>query len=166
MGKTKKLAIMAILTAIALGIFTLEAQLPSLVPVPGVKLGLANIITLVAMYILDRRDAGVILLMRIALGSLFAGSPSTLLFSAAGGLLAYITMCLLFRLIPEERVWVTSALAGVAHNAGQLAACALVVKTPGVIAYAPVLAISGIITGIFTGIAAKYLLRALKHIKL
>lgn len=161
MPKTKKMAFMAVLTAIALGIFMLEAQLPSPVPVPGVKLGLANVITLAAICILGRGEAAAVLVMRILLGAVFAGSPSTLLFSAMGGAVAYALMCVLTALIPRERLYVTSALSAVGHNVGQLLACQLVVHTPGIWGYFPILAASGIITGLFTGIAAKYLLQAL-----
>ena len=166
MAKTKRLALMAVLTAMALGIFMLEAQLPSIVPIPGIKLGLANIITLTTMLILGRREAGAVLLMRILLGAAFAGSPATLIYSAAGGLLAYACMCALTLFIPEKRLWVTSALSALAHNAGQLLACALIVQTPGVLTYAPALAVSGIITGVFTGVAAMYLVRAVRKMKL
>ena len=165
MGKTKKLALMALLTAIALTIFVIENQIPTPVPVPGVKLGLANIITLIAMKLLGKKEAGAVLLVRVLMGSMFAGSPSTLLFSAAGGLLAYLVMCLTVDLFGENQLWIVSALAGLAHNAGQLLACVLVVRTPGVFAYAPVLAASGVITGIFTGLAAQALLKALKKTK-
>ena len=162
MVKTKRLALMALLTAIALTVFVIENQIPAPVPIPGVKLGLANIVTLVAMKLLSRREAGAVLLVRILMGAMFAGSPSTLLFSAAGGVLAYGVMCLTFGLFPEKLLWVVSALAGLAHNAGQLLACVLVVKTPGVLVYAPILAVSGILTGVFTGLAAMVLLRRLK----
>ena len=144
MAKTKRLALMALLTAIALTIFVIENQIPAPVPIPGVKLGLSNIITLVAMVLLSRREAGAVLLVRILMGAMF----------------------LTIGLFPEKQLWVVSALAGVAHNAGQLLACVLVVKTPGVLAYAPILAASGVITGVFTGLAAMYLLRALKKTKL
>ncbi|MGI5977498.1 MAG: Gx transporter family protein [Candidatus Limivicinus sp.] len=159
--KTKKLALTAVLTAAALIVFIIEAQIPAPVPIPGIKLGLANIIVLTAMLLLGRKTAGVVQLLRIIMGAVFVG-PATLLYSAAGGLLAYGVMCALVGVIPEKRLWVLSALAAVAHNAGQLAACVLVVKTPGVFAYLPVLAVSGIITGIFTGFAAMYLVRALR----
>ena len=162
----KRLAFMAVLTAAALIIFIVEAQIPPLVPVPGVKLGLANIITLVAMYLLSRKEAGLVLLMRIILGAVFAGSPSTFLFSALGGLLAYAAMCALKGPVPESRMWMISIVAAVAHNIGQLLVCMLVVKTPGIIVYLPVLVISGIITGAFTGIAATYLVKAIRKIKL
>ena len=165
MPKTRRLALMALLTAIALTIFVVEAQIPAPVPIPGVKLGLANIITLITMRLLGKREAGAVLLVRVLMGAMFAGSPSTLLFSAAGGALAYLLMCLLAERFGPDRLWIVSALAGIAHNAGQLLACALVVKTPGVFAYAPVLAASGVITGVFTGLAAQYLLKALKKVK-
>ena len=165
MPKTRRLALMALLTAIALTIFVVEAQIPAPVPIPGVKLGLANIITLITMLLLGKREVGAVLLVRVLMGAMFAGSPSTLLFSAAGGALAYLLMCLLAERFGPDRLWIVSALAGIAHNAGQLLACALVVKTPGVFAYAPVLAASGVITGVFTGLAAQYLLKALKKMK-
>lgn len=166
MPKTKKLALMAVLTAIALTIFMLEAQLPTPVPIPGVKLGLANIVTLTAMLILGRREAGAILAARIIMGAVFAGNPSAMLYSAAGGVLAYAAMCLLVGVVPEKRLWAVSAVSAVAHNMGQLLACVLVVKTPGVFIYAPALIVSGVITGVFTGFGAMYLVRALRKLKL
>ena len=86
MAKTKKLCFMAVLTAIALTIFMIENQLPSPVPIPGIKLGLANIITLTAMAILGRKEAGAILAARIIMGAIFAGSPSTFIYSAAASI--------------------------------------------------------------------------------
>ena len=166
MPKTRKLTLMALLTAIALTIFVIENQIPAPVPIPGVKLGLANIITLITMKLLGKKEAGAVLLVRILMGAMFAGSPSTLLFSAAGGLLAYLVMCMTVDHFGENQLWIVSALAGLAHNAGQLLACVLVVRTPGVFAYAPILAASGVITGVFTGFAAQYLLKALKKAKI
>lgn len=164
MVNTRKLALMALLTAIALAIFVVEAQIPAPFPVPGVKLGLANVITLVAMKLLGKKEAGAVLAVRVLMGAVFAG-PSTMLFSAAGGLLAYLVMCLTVGLFADAQLWIVSALAGIAHNMGQLAVCVAVVKTPGVLAYAPILLASGIITGVFTGLAAQYVLKALKNVK-
>lgn len=164
MAKTKRLAFMALLTAMALTIFVIEAQIPAPVPVHGVKLGLSNVITLTAMLLLGRKEAGVVLILRIIMSPMFTGSFAALIYSISGGLLAYITMCLLIGLFPEKLVWVVSAVAAVAHNAGQLIAAALVVKTPRLLYYAPVLAASGIITGVFTGVAAMYLVRAVRKI--
>ena len=166
MPKTKKIVLMALLTAIALTIFVVENQLPAPVPIPGVKLGLANIITLVTMLLLGKQEAAAVLLVRVLLGAMFAGSPSTLLFSAAGGFLAWLVMCLTVGLFDQKQLWIVSALAGLAHNAGQLLTCALVVKTPGIFAYAPILAVSGVLTGVFTGLAAMYLIRALHNMRI
>lgn len=162
MAKTKKLVFMAMLTALALGIFILEAQIPAPVPIPGVKLGLANIITLAAMLLLGKKEAGAILIMRIILGSVFAGNASTIIYSAAGGFLSYLAMYVCVSLIPESYLWLTSAISALFHNAGQLIASMLVLKTPQIWVYAPILAVSGIITGIFTGVAAAYLVKALR----
>ena len=165
MRKTKKLALMALFSTIALIIFIVEAQIPAPVPIPGVKLGLANIITLVAMVLLGKKAAGGVLFVRIFLGSLFAGSPSTLIYSACGGFAAYVVMCLLIGCMQNERLWLLSVFSAIAHNAGQLGACALVLQTPGIFVYAPILTISGVITGVFTGLAAMYLLRAMKKMR-
>lgn len=161
MAKTKKLSLMALLAAIALIVFVIEAQIPPLVPIPGIKLGLANMITLVAMVILGRREAGAILLVRILMGSMFSGGVSGFLFSIAGGLLAYLVMMLLIGLFPQKLLWVVSIFGAIAHNIGQLTVAVLVSKTPSIIVYGPALMASGIITGAFTGIGAYYLVQAL-----
>ena len=158
MAKTKKLALMAMLTAASLIGFVIEAQIPAPVPVPGVKLGLANVITLVAMLLLGRREAGLILFVRIAMGSVFAGGVSGFIFSICGGVLAYAVMCLTVRAFPLKMLWVVSALGAVAHNIGQLIAAVAITKTAALLVYAPVLLASGIVTGVFTGLAATYLL--------
>lgn len=158
MAKTKKLALMAMLTAASLIVFVIEAQIPAPVPVPGVKLGLANVITLVAMLLLGRREAGLILFVRIAMGSVFAGGVSGFVFSVCGGVLAYAVMCLTVRAFPLKMLWVVSALGAVAHNIGQLIAAVAITKTAALLVYAPVLLASGIVTGVFTGLAATYLL--------
>ncbi len=163
MKTTKKLVLMALLTALSLGIWVIEAQIPPLVPVPGVKLGLANIVTLAAMVLLGKREAGDILLARVVLGSMFAGSFSAILFSLAGGVLAWAVMALTLNAFSEKQIWIVSAFGALAHNAGQLAAAIAVTKTPSLLWYAPALAASAVVTGVFTGLAAMYLLRATKR---
>ena len=151
MKGTKCLAVLAMFTAIALTIFVAEAQIPPVVPIPGVKLGLANIVTLIAMALLGRRQAGEILLVRIVLGSVFAG-----------GVFAYLVMCLTIRRLPERLLWVVSVLAAFGHNAGQLLVAVWVTGTPSILVYAPALVAASVITGAFTGVAAMYLVRALR----
>ncbi len=164
MPKTRKLSLMAMLTAVSLIVFVIEAQIPPPVPVPGVKLGIANMITLVAMLVLGRKEAGAILLVRIIMGSVFAGGVSALLFSIAGGILAYAVMCLTLKLFPEKMLWAVSILGAIAHNAGQLALAIAITKTAGLLVYAPVLIASAIISGAFTGLGAMYLAKALRKL--
>lgn len=161
MAKTRKLALMAVLTAISLTVFVIEAQIPVPIPIPGAKLGIANMITLVAMSVLGRREAGAILAVRILMGSMFAGGVSGLMFSLAGGALAYAVMCLLIKLFPQKLMWVVSIFAAIAHNAGQLIVSVVISGTVSILVYAPALLAAGIATGAFTGVGAMYLTRAL-----
>ena len=147
----KRLTRLALLTAIALTIFMAEAQLPPLVPIQGVKLGLANIVTVYAVFALGAGDALLILAGRVFLGAVFSGQMMTLLYSAGGGVLAW-------------QIWLCSPVAAVFHNLGQLLVAAGVMKTWVVMAYLPYLVLSGILTGLFTGLCAQFLLNRLKHL--
>ena len=158
----QRLTMGAMLTALALGIYFLEAQLPPLVPVPGVKLGLSNVITLFALYKLGSRDAAAILICRILLASLFGGQAVSLLFSLCGGLLAFLTMTLMKPLLRKNQIWVSGVLGALAHNAGQILAAWLLLKRAEVFAYLPLLIISAIITGLFTGLCAQELVKRLR----
>lgn len=162
MTKTKKMVFMALLTALSLIVWVIEAQIPVPVPVPGVKLGLASVITLAAMMLLGRKEALSILLMRVFLACLFAGNFSVILFSLAGGLLSWAVMALVLKAFPEKLLWVVSVLGAIGHNAGQLLAAILVTRTASLVWYAPALLCAAILTGAFTGFCAMYLQRALK----
>ncbi len=166
MRGTKKLVFMALLAAISLVVWVIEAQIPAPIPVPGVKLGLASVVTLTAMALLGRKEALAVLLVRIVLAGVFAGSFSAILFSLAGGLLSWLVMALTLGLFPENRLWVVSVFGAIAHNAGQLLAAMLVTKTTALIAYAPALLCAAIVTGAFTGAAAQALQKPLRgHIR-
>ncbi len=153
----KRLTINALLTAMALGIFVLEATLPPLTPIPGIKLGLANLITLFALVFLSGKDALIILLARILLGALFAGNPSVLLYSLPGGLMSLLMEFLLLRKNPVQFLWGVSAIGALVHNTMQVLIAILITRTPIILSYLPVLWISGIITGVFTGLCIRYL---------
>ena len=158
---------MALLLAIALTIFVAEAQLPPPVPIAGVKLGLANIVTLAALVWLGRREALAVLLGRIVLGSVFAGQAVSFIYSLAGGLMCFFVMALILSLLGKERLWVVSVFGAMAHNVGQILAAIVLTHTWLITAYLPILLISGIITGIFTGLCAQLLVSRIdkKHIK-
>jgi len=154
--KVRKMTVSALLAAIALTIFAVEAQIPPLSPVPGIKLGLANVVTVFALYLMGPASAGLVLAVRIVLGSLLLGQVSAMIYSIAGGVLAFGVAALLSRRIGSDKMWVVSVFSAVAHNAGQMAAAVLVTGTPAIAWYMPMLVISGIITGTFTGISAQY----------
>ncbi len=161
----KRLARAAVLTAVALGIFIVELQLPHLAPIPGVKLGLANIVTVFAMFLLGPGDALAILLARILLGSLFSGQVMALAYSLAGGLLCYLLMLPLRRLLTVRQIWVCGVLGAVAHNIGQMAVALVVTGTAAILVWLPVLMVSGILAGLFTGLCAQFALRRLQNSK-
>ena len=160
-SRTHRLTLMALLTAVALIIFTVEAQLPPLAPIPGIKLGLANIITVYAMFRLGPRDTLCILLCRIFMGSIFSGQMMTLIFSLSGGLLCYLVMLGMRKVVTEDQIWLCSAVGAVAHNLGQVLAAMAVSGTAAMIVYFPVLLLSGVLAGLFTGLCAQFLLRRL-----
>lgn len=153
---------MALLTAVALIIFMVEAQIPSPVPIPGVKIGLANVVTVYAMFALGPVQTLMILVCRVFLGSVFSGQMMTLLYSLGGGLLCWCAMCLLRKVLTWKQIWVCSVFGAICHNIGQMAVAVAITRTPSLVVYLPVLMISGIIAGTFTGLAAQLLLHHLK----
>ena len=156
---------LALLTAIALTIFLAEAQIPALTAVPGVKLGLANIVTVYTMFALGPGDAFLVLSARVFLGAVFSGQPMTLIYSAAGGLLSWCVLCLLGRLLTDRQIWLASPVAAIFHNLGQLLAAAAVLRSWSVLAWLPYLVIAAVLAGLFTGVAAQALLRRLERIQ-
>ena len=161
----KRLTRMALLTGIALAIFVVEAQLPPIAPIPGIKPGLANIVTVWALFTLGPLDAALILLARILLSALYSGQVMALLYSLCGGVCAYLVSLLARRIVTDRQLWVVSILGAVAHNAGQLLAATAVLGTGAVWYYGPVLGVSGVAAGAFTGFAAQFLYDRLRNIR-
>ena len=155
--KTRKLTLMALLTAIALTIFMIESQIPPLVPIPGVKLGLSNIVTVFAVFALGPGEAASILFARIFLGAVFAGNFSTIFYSGAGGLCAILVTIGLRKLLTKKQLWVAGVCGAIAHSVGQMAMAIAITATPGLIAYLPIMIVASILSGAFTGFCAQLL---------
>ena len=151
------------LTGVALIIFIVEAQIPPLTSIPGIKMGLANIITVFAVFAVGPVDAAAILASRVLLGSMFAGSLSTLMYSAAGGALCLLAMLALRRVLSMRQIWVASVIGAAAHNVGQIAVAIAVTGTVGLLAYLPVLLMSGMLAGLFTGLCAQGVVRRMRN---
>ena len=161
---TKQLTLCALLTATALALSYLENLFPlSLaIPIPGVKLGLANIVTVFALYALGPAQALMILTARCLLGAMFAGNANALLFSLLGGFAAMLAMILLVRL-ERFSVYGVSIGGAAAHNCGQIAAALLTLGSTAPLYYLPVLLAVSLLTGGLTGLASACLFRGLRH---
>ena len=159
---TRQLTLCGVLTTLALALSVAENQLPltMAIPIPGIKLGLANIVTVFALYALGPAQAVLILLARCTLGALFAGNMNALLFSLMGGLAAMGVMILLSR-VRALSVYGVSVGGAAAHNCGQVAAAVLTLGNTAPLYYLPVLLGVSLFTGAFTGLVAACLFRAL-----
>ena len=155
--KIRRITTMALLCAIALTIHMVEAQIPPIVPLPGVKIGLANIVTVFAVFALGPGDAAMILTGRIFLGAVFAGNFSSILYSAAGGACAILVTILLRGLVTKKQLWAAGSLGAVAHSIGQVATASLLMGSAGVLVYLPVLMAVSVVTGFCTGLCAQFL---------
>ena len=158
----KKLTTLSLFTALSLIIFTLERLIPPLVPIPGIKLGLANIITLILLRNYSVKDTALVLIVRILLSAFFSGQAISLVYSLSGGIGSLIVMALIHKLLAGHYLFLTSIIGGIAHNLGQLLIAFLITQVPGVLVYLPFLILGGMLTGLFTGLCAhfsqKYLL--------
>lgn len=161
---TKELTRCALLTAMALALSYLENFFPlSLaIPVPGIKLGLANIVTVFALYALGSGQALMILLARCFLGAVFAGNMNALIFSVMGGLTAMVVMILLKKW-KKLSIYGVSIGGAAAHNCGQVAAAVLTLGNSGPLYYLPILLGVSLFTGALTGLIAACLFRALAY---
>lgn len=157
MKKTKRLVLLAMLTAVAMILSYVESLLPS-VGIPGVKMGLANIAVIFALFRFGWKEAAALSLVRVVLVSLLFGSVGAMLYSLAGAVLSLAVMALLRRIDRFSTVGVSVA-GGVAHNAGQILMAMLILQTKQLLGYLPVLAVSGIAGGILTGLVAALLIR-------
>lgn len=154
----------AVLTALALALSVAEGLFPLTVlfPLPGLRLGLANLVTVYALYALSGREALLILLARCVLGALVGGNLTALAFSLTGGLLALGTMALL-RHIPALSLLGVSVGGAAAHNTGQILAAMVVLGSRAPLLYLPPLLLCSIVTGGVTGAVSILLLRQVPH---
>ena len=152
----------ALLLTVALVLSWLEAQFPMIIPVPGIKLGLANIVTLFALYASTKTDAFLILLLRIALLGVFSAQPVTFVYSLSGGLLSFAALVITRKHTDDSQIWICSIMSAMFHNIGQITAACLILKTASILIYLPVLLLSGILSGLLTGLTAQ---EAIKRIR-
>ena len=161
MQKTRHLIYMSLLVARALVLHLIERNIPIPFMTPGAKLGLANLITVLALYTLPKKsDVIKVIVARLFLSSIFGGSVSGLMYGSMGAVLSFLIMVVIKDGLKEKvSIIGVSAAGAVFHNIGQLLVAAFIVRNIGVMLYLPFLSLAGIVTGIFVGMAANYVIR-------
>ncbi len=156
----KKIAYMGMFIAAAMVFSYLESLIPVNIAVPGVKLGLANLVTIVVMFRMDAEAAWMVSLVRVFLSALLFGNLSVMVYSLAGALLSLLvmTVCMKLRFFG---LMGTSILGAVSHNAGQIIMAAVLMKSGNIMLYIPVLCISGTIAGVCIGLTGAVLVKNL-----
>ena len=163
MDKERKsgfVAMHGLLIALALIFSYVEAQVPVFFAVPGMKLGLTNLVVLCALYLYGEKSALLINVLRIFLVAVLFGNAAAFLYSLSGGILSFLVMVLLKRVLKVDITQVSIA-GGIAHNAGQILAAMVLLKTSALAYYIPVLWISGTVSGFLIGFLAGLVLKRL-----
>ena len=160
--ETRKVARMGLLLALSMILSYVETLIPAFVAVPGVKIGLANIVIVFALYTLGDMEAISLSLIRVLLSSLLFGSVLSLLYSFSGALLSLVGMVLMKK-VKFFSTTVVSVTGGVLHNLGQILVACLVLETDVLLYYLPVLILSGTITGAVIGIIASLVIKRLEN---
>lgn len=158
---TKKIAYLGLLIALAFVFSYVEFLIPVSLGVPGAKLGLANLVIVVALYTLNERDAFVLSMIRIVLVGFTFGNMASMLYSFAGGIVSYLAMVIAkkTRLLSTTGV---SVLGGVFHNVGQIIVAIIVVDTASLIYYLPVLVLAGSVSGVVIGVLGAMVTRRIQ----
>ena len=158
-----KVAYFGIFTALALIFSYIESLIPIQFGIPGVKLGLANLIIVIALYKMGIKEAYILSVVRIVLAGLMFGNMFAILYSLAGGMLSLTIMCILKK-TDKFSVYGISMAGGVFHNVGQLFMAAIVLESVSIGYYFPVLLISGLVTGFVIGVIANEMMKRLKKL--
>ena len=159
--KTKKLVTLAVTVSVAMILSFVESRIPAFVAIPGVKVGLANIAVIFALYKMGWREAISVSVIRVLLVALLFGSVVSLAYSIAGAVISLSLMILLKKLGVFTEVAV-SVVGGITHNIGQILIAFLLLETKVVFYYLPFLMVSGVIAGIAVGIASALLIKRIK----
>lgn len=158
---TKKLTFLSLSVALSMILSFIESQIPPFVAVPGIKLGLSNVLTVFLLYTYGWREAGAVLLIRVLLSSLLFGSPVSLVYSLSGAVISFTVMVLLKRFPIFNEISV-STVGGVFHNAAQIAVACIVMENAAISSYLPVLVLSGTLAGVGVGLISGILVKKLK----
>lgn len=160
---TQRVTLMGMLTAVALILGYLEHLIP-ISTIPGIKLGLSNTVLLYAIYLLGPGYAVILMVLKVVLSGLLFGGVSAMLYSLSGGIFSLAGM-LLIKKVPGFSVIGVSVVGAVLHNIGQLAVACLIVESRAILFYLPILLVAAVVTGVLTGIVAKYTIKGIKPLR-
>lgn len=161
--KAKRIALFGMMVALAFTFSYLESSIPFNFGIPGVKLGLANLVVVVALYIMKPGEAFAIAIIRVFLAGLTFGNVYSIAYSLCGGILSFAVMFLMKK--TKLSVIGVSMLGGISHNIGQIIVAAIVMETIRIAYYLLVLLVAGLITGMLMGIISKLIIDRFKKIK-
>lgn len=161
--KGSRVAYIGMLIALAFVLSYVEAMIPISLGIPGVKMGLANLVVMVTLYTLGTKEAFVLSMVRILLVGFTFGSMASMMYSFAGGLLSILVM-ILAKKIDKLSISGVSILGGVFHNVGQILMAMAIVENAKLLYYLPVLMISGIVAGIAIGIVASLVTKRVQKV--
>ncbi|AOF47999.1 MAG: Gx transporter family protein [Tetragenococcus halophilus] len=161
MSHLRKIIFISLLIAQGVVLGLIENMIPyPFAFAPGAKIGLANLITIIALFTMSKKDSFLLVCLRLILTTLLGGTLSTFLYSMSGAMLSYFGMLLVKKIGPKYvSIIGISATGGFMHNVGQLLTASFIAQTWSVLLYLPILSFLGILSGIAIGIAANYLLR-------
>ena len=163
--KTKKVAFLSMCIALSMILSFVESQIPPLVAVPGVKVGLPNIVMVFMLYKIGAKETAIVSIIRVILVGFLFGSPLSMIYSLVGATLSLIGMIILKKTNLFAPVTV-SVVGGILHNVGQIATACFVMDTAEIAYYLPVLLITGTIAGVLIGLCAAMILKRLEKMKL
>ena len=159
---TTKISKMGILVSLAMIFTYIEVLFPISIGIPGIKLGLANLVVVTGLYIFGPIDVLLISVVRIILMGILFGNGASVMYSLAGGLLSFLIM-LIFKKVGRFSVISVSICGGVFHNVGQIAVAGFMLHNSAIITYLPVLIVAGFITGCAIGIVSDRIIRIIKN---
>lgn len=163
-NKVQTVALYGLMVALAFVFSYFESLIPFNFGIPGVKLGLANLVVVVALYIMKPSQAFSISLIRIFLTSLTFGNITVSLpYSLCGGILSFVVMYLAKK--TKLSILGVSMLGGICHNIGQIIVAALIMETPNIAYYLPVLLVAGLLTGLLLGVVSKIVIDRFQKMK-
>lgn len=163
--KTKKIAFLGLFIALAMILSYIELQIPTFIPVPGIKLGLPNIVIIIVLYRFGWKEAVTISVIRVLLVSALFGTALSLLYSISGATVSLLVMIILKKINKFSSVMV-SVSGGIFHNIGQIGIAAFVMKTVELLYYLPILLIGGTVSGIIIGLLGAQVVKKLDKIEI